>query len=309
MINQNITPSEFEEIQNLVGPISIEDLTYVESYICPLMGIFIPSVGYCQYAIRPKHTHPGFSYVLFFNQKETIFENFISIPANHYPLAALSPEIPHEEKEGDEFLRYLAFFIDEELITSLYQEIYQKKPPTFAIWYQTYIHHDVLNYIKNFIQEFTNKLPGYQQQLISLSKIIALSLIRALEEGSHCESKNSCEFTMENLIDYMHQNYNKPISLLELANLSGHSKAQLLRVFRKKYDTTPFDYLLKLRLEKARALLLVSNDSITEIALSCGFGSGSHLTSAFQKLFHTSPSEYRKHFSVPSFSSDEARKV
>lgn len=46
--------------------ISESDLKYVDYYVSENFAIFIPSVGFCEYAIMPQHTHPAYSFILFF---------------------------------------------------------------------------------------------------------------------------------------------------------------------------------------------------------------------------------------------------
>ena len=51
----------FELVRSLIGEsVTEEDLKYVDCYVHHKMGLFIPSVGTCQYAIRPSHTHPSY---------------------------------------------------------------------------------------------------------------------------------------------------------------------------------------------------------------------------------------------------------
>ena len=52
---------DIAKIQTLVGEsITKEDLCYVDCYVHHHMGLFIPSVGFCQYAIQEGHTHPAY---------------------------------------------------------------------------------------------------------------------------------------------------------------------------------------------------------------------------------------------------------
>ena len=57
---------------------------------------------------------------------------------------------------------------------------------------------------------------------------------------------------------------------------------------------TPFDYLLKYRISTSLDALTNSNDSISVIALNCGFGSTSYYGKIFKKCMNCIPSEYRK---------------
>ena len=48
---------DIDKIQELVGDICAEDLKYVDCSVSHNLGIFIPSVGYCNFAIKPQHTN------------------------------------------------------------------------------------------------------------------------------------------------------------------------------------------------------------------------------------------------------------
>ncbi|UPK40302.1 helix-turn-helix transcriptional regulator [Bradyrhizobium sp. 186] len=75
------------------------------------------------------------------------------------------------------------------------------------------------------------------------------------------------------------------LSLAELANESGYSRAHFLRMFRAATGKTPHQYLLHVRLERAREQFQTGLASILEIALATGFASHSHLTRQFRQRF------------------------
>jgi AraC-like DNA-binding protein len=78
--------------------------------------------------------------------------------------------------------------------------------------------------------------------------------------------------------------------LEELAGLCGVSVPHLIAVFRKDFFSTPRQYLLLRRLERAAQMLRSSNRSITEVALESGFSSSQHFAHAFRKQFGRTPS-------------------
>jgi AraC family transcriptional regulator len=78
-----------------------------------------------------------------------------------------------------------------------------------------------------------------------------------------------------------------------MARTSGYSRGHFLRSFRQLTGLTPHQYLLQRRLEHALALISTSAQSITTIALRCGFASDSHLSRLFKRTFGVAPSTYR----------------
>ena len=84
-----------------------------------------------------------------------------------------------------------------------------------------------------------------------------------------------------------------PISLTELATLTHHSLSSFKREFKKLYSETPGNYIIRKRTEKVAELLLLSDDTISNIAFDCGFKSLAHLSRVFRLKYGMSPSVYR----------------
>ena len=89
-------------------------------------------------------------------------------------------------------------------------------------------------------------------------------------------------------------NLDADLSLENLAEESGYSRAHFLRMFRAATGLTPHHYVLDLRLRRAQERLGQAGSSIIDVAVSCGFSSQSHMTSAFRQHLETTPGEYRR---------------
>lgn len=92
----------------------------------------------------------------------------------------------------------------------------------------------------------------------------------------------------------MEANFEEPLSAVELAKLAGLSLRQVQRMFQESLDTTPSKYYLRLRLRRARELLLQSQMSITQIAVSCGFQSTCHFSKSYRALYGRTPRSERQ---------------
>ncbi len=77
----------------------------------------------------------------------------------------------------------------------------------------------------------------------------------------------------------------------EIAEKIGISTRQLERLFGKNLHTSPKRYLLDLKLERARHLLVQTEMSVTDIALACGFTSSSHFARVYRSRFGINPSQ------------------
>lgn len=77
-------------------------------------------------------------------------------------------------------------------------------------------------------------------------------------------------------------------NLARLATLCGVSVPHLIEIFHRDFGRTPRQYLLALRLDRARSRLL-AGDSVTSVAMDLGFSSGQHLSAAYRKTYRESP--------------------
>src|SRR5262245_56113021 len=96
------------------------------------------------------------------------------------------------------------------------------------------------------------------------------------------------------VIDYLRGNLDRPMKLAELANIACFSEFHFHRIFRAVSGETLNDFRNRLRLEKAARLLRYSEQSLTDIALDCGFSSSATFSRAFRSAYDTSPRQFRK---------------
>ena len=95
--------------------------------------------------------------------------------------------------------------------------------------------------------------------------------------------------------DYIESNLENPMTLEELAGVAHFSKYHFNRIFHAFVGETPFQFILRLRLERAASLMLVNrNESITQIAFRCGFSDVAVFSKNFKISFGMSASQFRK---------------
>jgi AraC family transcriptional regulator len=92
------------------------------------------------------------------------------------------------------------------------------------------------------------------------------------------------------------QDFDGDLSLQALANESGYSRVHFVRMFKAATGYSPHNYLLNLKLERARELLKNPSMSLIDIALDCGFSSHSHMSRFFHKIVGVTPTAYRRNF-------------
>ena len=90
------------------------------------------------------------------------------------------------------------------------------------------------------------------------------------------------------------RSFSSDLSLQSLANESGYSRVHFIRMFKAATGYSPHNYLLSLKLERARELLKNPSMSLIDIALDCGFSSHSHMSRIFHRIVGVTPSAYRR---------------
>ena len=95
-------------------------------------------------------------------------------------------------------------------------------------------------------------------------------------------------------IDYLHFHLSSDVSLAELAQTVGFSQSHFSNLFKQSTGKTPYQYLLQLRVERAKKLLAQSDSAIAEIATEVGFYDQSHLARHIRRITGVSPKRYRQ---------------
>jgi AraC-like DNA-binding protein len=91
--------------------------------------------------------------------------------------------------------------------------------------------------------------------------------------------------------DYLHANYEREVTLDDLAGLVRSSPYHLLRTFRESVGLTPHAYLIQIRVEEGRRLLRAGNP-ISDVSFSAGFTDQSHFTRHFKRIMGVTPGQY-----------------
>lgn len=95
---------------------------------------------------------------------------------------------------------------------------------------------------------------------------------------------------------YMRGHFHQEITNRRLASLSNMSLRAFERRFLATFHLTPQRFLRKLRLRIASRALVYTEESLSKIALSCGFADQSHFSREFRRQFGRTPRDYREHY-------------
>ncbi|PWB81380.1 MAG: hypothetical protein C3F11_15430 [Methylocystaceae bacterium] len=95
------------------------------------------------------------------------------------------------------------------------------------------------------------------------------------------------------VLEFIEEHLNENLSLAALAAEAGLSTHHFGKAFKGSLDIAPWRYVTKRRIHRAKELLLMDHQSITEIAYALGFSSHSHLSETFRRATGMTPSEFR----------------
>lgn len=132
----------------------------------------------------------------------------------------------------------------------------------------------------------------------SLANLLAVHLLR------HYSSENkSSRFQgglsgqkLRQVNDFITENFADDIRLSELAQVAGMSEFHFAREFKRATGTSPHQYLIKFRVERAKTLLAKQELPLIEVGLQSGFSHQSHFTRLFRKVTGMTPNHYRSSF-------------
>lgn len=146
--------------------------------------------------------------------------------------------------------------------------------------------------LKNELE--SNKIGG-SLLVDSLKTTLAIHLLR-----QYCTTKPKLSsyrdgltsLKLQQIKEYINENLDCDLTLTELAALVQISPYHFLRLFKQSVGSTPHQYILHCRIEKAKYLLQHRDISIAEIARKVGFCDQSHLTQYFKRIVGVTPKQY-----------------
>ena len=114
------------------------------------------------------------------------------------------------------------------------------------------------------------------------------------QKGCNFESYNK-SYAVKKIVNYLNENYGQKISLDRIAHNMYLSPVYVSKIFKEETGESPINYLIKIRLEKARDILSGEGEgSIKSIANAVGYEDVYHFSKLFKKYYGISPQNYRK---------------
>ena len=127
----------------------------------------------------------------------------------------------------------------------------------------------------------------FMDELVSTSKTKVTETRRKLRD-----------FYMRESLSYIEGNYQRDLSIEEIADVSGLNRSYFSRLFKETFGKSPQAFLIQYRMNKAAELLKRTKQPIAEIGSSVGYDNPLHFSRAFKNTLGISPSEYRKEYRI-----------
>ena len=93
---------------------------------------------------------------------------------------------------------------------------------------------------------------------------------------------------------YIDENLESALLVGDLAALVSLSSSYFRRAFRRSFGAAPHAYIIAMRLDRARSLMLTTTEKLSQIALACGLSDQAHLCRCFRQAMGTTPGAWRR---------------
>ncbi len=136
---------------------------------------------------------------------------------------------------------------------------------------------------------------GHVNRLLADSLVAALAMRVAQRCGTPAPGRRPDlpQLRVRRVLDYIEAHLGQDLTLAELAEVACLSPSHFSRSFKQAMGTGPQRYTVQRRVERAKALLLHTGDSLAGIAAAVGFADQSHLTAAFRRETGITPGRFR----------------
>lgn len=125
---------------------------------------------------------------------------------------------------------------------------------------------------------------------------ICVNFCCGLLEKCICQRKNGVGRAVKQIQDYLEEHYTEEANLEKIAEKIELTSAYISTIFKKETGMTITNYLIKIRLEKAKQMIRDTNMTITEIAYAVGYVDTRYFSKLFIKNVGIKPVEYRKFY-------------
>lgn len=246
-----------------------------------------------EWSMLDLHSHSH--YEIYFLQKgnRTFFLSNALYRLTAPILIIIPPHVLHKT-EGSAFERFNVN-VSENYLDEFQKHVLQEKALSVIKLNneQTALFESIFNQMNciNKLQKFSNSI---LKTLFSYS-ILQLNNLSCQTLSSSVSKESSVPPLILKVIDFLNEKYMENLTLSQICDKFFVSKGALIYNFNKYMKCSPIEYLLNIKITKAKELLQRTNKSIGEISELCGFSSANYFGLVFKQKENISPLTYRKH--------------
>jgi AraC-like DNA-binding protein len=158
---------------------------------------------------------------------------------------------------------------------------------------------DLANSLVRLLESARRDLDGDQEaakaSIVRASSLLQVEIDRTAAGSSKRAAPGSlAAWQVHRVKAYVDAHLDAPILIRDLAGVAQRSSAYFCRAFKRTFGETPHAFIIARRLHRANELMLTSDESLSEIALCCGFADQAHLSKVFRSRHGQSPAVWRR---------------
>lgn len=152
--------------------------------------------------------------------------------------------------------------------------------------------HQITDLVNRMEQESRNRVAGWRFAVTACFMLLMADLCRYY---SHMENPAAQPLLrLGRVIGYLEQHYGDQLTLDALASIGDMSRRTLTREFGRAMGCSPIEYLIRLRIMHAAALIQEGSASVTDVAFRVGFLDSNYFARQFRTLMGCTPRDFRK---------------
>ncbi|SHO52290.1 helix-turn-helix domain-containing protein [Anaerocolumna xylanovorans] len=209
---------------------------------------------------------------------------------------AISIQYQKTEDPNDPcLLEYKMFFLKDDLLREFFKMANIKpKGPEAPVPISVKPVNELLAKYVESVEPYFKKPEEVDGNLIKIKLLELLYDLAATDENLMQQLMQLKQQARSDIPKIVEENILNPVSLNDLAYLSGRSLSSFKRDFQAIYNMSPYHWLRERRLERAKELLMNTSISVTDICFMTGFENTAHFSRAFKERYGSSPVSYKQ---------------
>lgn len=262
-----------------------------KSHICSHLAIFEPE----EYMLGEVICVDDYHFLLFFSESPIIKVNGLEYTLKKGGLLAIRPwqEVYGVPCQNRKYGKYIHIAINKEFFIKIASEAVCGDTFEFKQLQGVY-RAPLLDLIGNFQRELMDYGDTYPLMIKCICTQIVFQLIRDLNCKTTVNKTGKENKYISAAIEFMENYYDANISINDICSLIYLSPCHFKRVFKEYTGRTPYQHLMRIRIEKSKEFLMKNERSIEEVARLCGFINSGHFSTVFKRHLNMSPTEFRK---------------